>query len=131
MITYLNSKTLIFAQKKMNKSFIEDETIQSAESKIPQDKLYLPSFAVCPGTPFRNESKSMLTLEEYDENAYDPTELDVTILYVFKTLDVKYKEEILRTSVLGKCLYYEMEDKVWHFFDCLRFNLKSAATILG
>ena len=93
-------------------SFIESETIQSAESKIPQEKLYLPSFAVCPETPFRNESRLMLTLEDYDDNTYDPTDLNVTIYNDFKTVDVKYKEEILRTLVLGKCLYYEMEDKV-------------------
>ena len=55
----------------------------------------------------------MMTLEEYDENAYDPNELGVTINYnEFAVKGVEYKEEHLLTYLRGKCLYYEMKEKV-------------------
>ena len=94
-------------------SYIEWETIQSVESKVPHEGLIFPSFAVCPKKPFWNESSLMLTLDEYDDNAYDPKDFNITIDYKYFAVG-KYKEDILRTLMFGKCLYYEMEDKVKH-----------------
>ena len=99
-------------------SFIESETIQSVASKLPLDKVNFPSFAICLKKPFRNDSKLMLTLDDYDANAYDPRELNVTMdsnyssYSFFKNAGTTFKEEILRTRVNGMCLYYEMEEKV-------------------
>ena len=93
-------------------SHIENETIQSVESKAPHEGLFFPSFAVCPKKPFWNESSPMLTLDEYDDNAYDPKDFNVTIDYKNFAIGEHYKEDILRTLMFGKCLYYEMEDKV-------------------
>ena len=54
-----------------------------------------------------------MTLEEYNDNAYDPKELGVTINYNdFAIKGVEYKEEHLLTFMRGKCLYYEMKEKV-------------------
>ena len=54
-----------------------------------------------------------MTLEEYDDNVYDPKELGVTINYNdFAIKGVEYKEDYLLTYLRGKCLYYEMKEKV-------------------
>ena len=82
-------------------------------AKPPVEKLYFPSFAICPMKRFKDGKKPMLTMEEYDDNSYDPLDLGVTIDYsFFKNIETKFKREILRTGFFGKCLYYEMEEKV-------------------
>ena len=54
-----------------------------------------------------------MTLAEYHDNAYDPKELGVTISYNdFAIKGVQYKEDYLLTFMRGKCLYYEMKEKV-------------------
>ena len=67
----------------------------------------------------------MLTLEDYDDNAYDPKEFNVNIEY--SSDETGYKEaKYLRTQSMGKCLYYEMKEKVWHKSEYLAaagFNL--------
>ena len=114
-------------------AYIGWETVQTIATKSSREGVQLPSFAICPkpNRKFKNTSRIMLTLEEYDDNAYDPKDFNVTIDYKDFAVGSKYKEDILRTLMFGKCLYYEMEDKVWHFFDCLRLNINSAAAILG
>ena len=100
-------------------SYIRGETIQSVVTEIAQETLNFPSFAICPRKPFRNESHLMLTLEDYDDNAYDPKDFNVNIEYSKNVGsghgESEYKEaQYLRTQSMGKCLYYEMKGKVWH-----------------
>ena len=110
-------------------SYIRGETIQSVVTEIAQEKLNFPSFAICPRKPFRNESHLMLTLEDYDDNAYDPKDFNVNIEYS-KNVDShgesEYKEaQYLRTQSMGKCLYYEMKEKVWDKSEYLHSWLES------
>ena len=96
-------------------AYIEWETVQTISTKNPEGEVQLPSFAICPKSnrKFKNTSRIMMTLEEYDDNAYDPNELGVTIKYNdFSVEGVEYKEDYLLTYLRGKCLYYEMKEKV-------------------
>ena len=55
----------------------------------------------------------MVTLEDYNDNTFDPIDFNVTIYYIWsKNIRSRYKEEFLLTNELGKCLYYEMDEKV-------------------
>ena len=55
----------------------------------------------------------MVTLEDYNDNTFDPTDFNITFWYgAFKNIPSRYKEDILLTNEFGKCLYYEMDEKV-------------------
>ena len=98
------------------KSYIDKETLQTVSLEPPRDRVYFPSLAICPPLTqkYRNDSKQMLTLDDYNENAFDPNDFNVTITYeYFKNIPSKYIEDyILFTDVFGKCIYLEMDEKV-------------------
>ena len=67
----------------------------------------------------------MLTLDDYNENAFDPNDFNVTITYeYFKNIPSKYIEDyILFTDVFGKCIYLEMDEKVRRFAKFANFTI--------
>ena len=98
------------------KSYIDKETLQTVSLEPPRDRVHFPSLAICPplAEKYRNDSKQMLTLDDYNENAFDPNDFNVTITYdYFKNISSKYIEDyLLFTDVFGKCIYLEMDEKV-------------------
>ena len=96
------------------KTYLDKETFQTVTEKKP-DFIDFPSFVICLQKPFKNQSNSlMLTLEEFDENTYDPKALNITVnsSYNSSYVQTDFNMEYLNSLVLGKCLLYEMKQKV-------------------
>ena len=96
------------------RSYFDGETIQTISKRPPVGEVQFPSLAICPQDRkqiFKSESKPMVTLEDYNDNTFDPTDFNITFWYGrFENIPSRYKEEFLLTNELGKCLYYKMDE---------------------
>ena len=86
----------------------EDVTVINSQKRT--DKWPMPTIIACLRMPFKHYDTqcpfSMLTLEDYEINTFDPTEyIHVDRLHNFKIVDVLY------TKMLGKCAVMKIENE--------------------
>ena len=98
-------------------TFLSGETIETTTKKVPFDEeIQIPSVAVCLKNPFKDVNKRMYTLEEYDKNSRleNDTHTKVNVSNTFKPVDglITWKMEYINTLPFGKCLLYEIKQKV-------------------
>ena len=57
------------------KSYLEGHTLESTHRlPFPDGLINFPTLAICNRHPYRNRSKVMLSMEDYEENTFDPNE---------------------------------------------------------
>ena len=99
-------------------TYFNNQTIETATKMIPADeKVHLPIVAICLKNPFKDPNRQMLTLEDYDENTYHSN--DSTAMFDLKSSNFKinnrfatWNQEYINTLLFGKCVLYEMNEKV-------------------
>ena len=94
------------------RTFIRRETIQTVSQRLPDTPVYFPTIVVCSNNPFKDEDRPMLTLEDYEENTFNVEEYIVSLSSTFHSGATTWKNTTLNTLMHGKCVAYEMEQKV-------------------
>ena len=71
------------------KSYLEGHTLESMRRlPFPDGLTDFPTLAICNRYPYRKRSKLMLSMEDYEENTFDPNEYIVEIgwkMFKFET----------------------------------------------
>ena len=103
---------------------LEYKTIQTSVDKPTNLSFSFPSIALCLKSAFKDSDRPMLTLEDYDENTYDPMETLNVTGYSFYYIDREESDypylsrdliqpTTFRTLAFGRCLMYRaLKDKV-------------------
>ena len=97
-------------------TYLNRVTIDIIKEQPITESVHLPTVAICLKEPFRNVMKHMFSLEDYEGNTHDPT-----VAFIDNKFPNSWNVRYLNTFSFGKCILYEMDQKVKRVRMCTEF----------